>query len=83
MAAAGGEIMARLPICKLHSDCFASKDKRCIALSDTGFKGHDCPFYKTQEQADAEKAKSLDRLQSMSRYDLIERYKPEKLMGVI
>ena len=35
------------PLC--DSDCFASKDGRCVALSDNDF-GYSCPFYKPESE---------------------------------
>lgn len=34
-----------------NPDCFALNEYgSCMVLSDTKFKDHDCPFYKTEQQ---------------------------------
>ena len=33
-----------------RKDCFGNKDGMCMPLSDTRFKGKECPFFKTKEQ---------------------------------
>lgn len=37
-----------------HEDCFANKNRFCMALRDTYFGKHDCPFYKTRQQVEKE-----------------------------
>ena len=38
------------PTCNYHSDCFANREGKCIALTDTNFNRGHCPFYKTEEK---------------------------------
>ena len=33
-----------------NTDCFASKDGRCVCLSDVDFGGGSCPFYKCRDE---------------------------------
>ena len=55
-------------------DCFAWGERgKCLACGDTRFIG-DCPFYKTAEQRRAEHRASVERLEKMGRYDLIDFY---------
>lgn len=60
--------------CYIHTDCFANKNKHCMALSDTKFTGKDCPFYKTHEQAKEGRRNAYNRLVITGRDDLIDKY---------
>jgi len=66
--------------CTLHSDCAAYYKGLCVCLSNNGFGGKRCPFYKTAEQVIKERNKSIDTLKRKKRYDLIEKYKPERFL---
>lgn len=63
-----------LPRCTHAPGCFACSDGRCRILKSTSFGDKPCPFYKTQEQADSENARAMERLVAEGRYDLIEKY---------
>lgn len=57
-----------------HSDCFANVcGIHCRILSEQ-VSEVDCPFYKTEEQVDNERMEAHERLMSLERYDLIEKY---------
>lgn len=62
-------------LCKLHKDCFACMDGKCICLSDNRFNGRECPFYKTKAQNDKENARTSRYLVSKGRADLVEQYR--------
>lgn len=70
-----------LPRCNHAPGCFACKDGICRILKSTNFGDKACPFFKTQEQGDAEKARVMERLIAEGRNDLIELYYP-KLGGM-
>ena len=65
-----------LPRCTAHRDCFANKDGVCVCLGDK-----DCPFFKTTAQCDADRQKSYERLVSIGRDDLVERYQVRGVYG--
>jgi hypothetical protein len=58
-------------------DCFAYKNKRCIALKVIKCDG--CNFYKTKEQYELDKQKALDRI--LSRDQETQKYISEKYYG--
>ena len=61
-----------------HEDCFAyGAYGKCSFLSDTKFKD-DCPFYKTYGTRFSEHMKSVERLKSLGRWDLIEKFGREE-----
>ena len=62
-------------------DCFANKDGVCVCLEDNDFHGKDCLFFKTTAQCDADRQKSYERLVSIGRDDLIERYQVRGVYG--
>lgn len=64
------------PRCNHAPGCFANKDGYCRILKSSNFGDKACPFYKTQEQGDAEKARAMERLIEEGRHDLIELYYP-------
>ncbi len=43
------------PVCNYHNDCFANREGKCIALTDTYFKRGYCPFYKNENKLNAER----------------------------
>ncbi len=47
--------------CKV-SDCFACKDGGCAALTDNDFGERSCPFFKTSEQVEKERAAAKIRM---------------------
>ena len=51
----------------IKENCFANKNGKCIALKETKCDG--CSFFKTTEQYNTERKKSMDRLIEMN-YDL-------------
>ena len=53
----------------------------CVCLGDNDFHGKDCPFFKTTAQCDADRQKSCERLVSIGRDDLIERYQVRGVYG--
>ena len=60
------------------TDCFAyGVYEKCRACIQTDFKG-ECPFYKTALLRKQEHMRSIQRLESMGRYDLIEQYGEQK-----
>jgi hypothetical protein len=66
------------PKCNIHSDCFANKAGYCLALKITEFPDKVCPFYRTKEEAENARDKSLRRLVEIGREDLIEKYGGQK-----
>lgn len=48
----------------IKENCFANKNGKCIALEETKCEG--CSFFKTIEQFNAERKKSMDRLNAMN-----------------
>ena len=44
-----------LPDCNYHNDCFANREGKCIALTDTYFKRGYCHFYKNEKKLNAER----------------------------
>ena len=43
-------------------DCDANEEGRCIALRKNDFGNRKCPFYKTKEEAEKDRAKCEERL---------------------
>ena len=70
-----------LPRCTAHRDCFANKNGACVCLGDNDFHGKDCLFFKTTAQCDADRQKSYERLVSIGRDDLVERYQVRGVYG--
>ena len=70
-----------LPRCSAHRDCFANKDGVCVCLGDNDFHGKVCPFFKTTAQCDEDRQKSYERLVSIGRDDLVERYQVRVVYG--
>lgn len=62
------------PRCTHTPGCFACTNGSCRILKDTNFGDKACPFYKTQEQAEADNRRARERLVAEGRYDLIEKY---------
>ena len=56
-----------------REDCFACNKGQCKSLKKP-ITDKPCPFYKTQEQLDAEDQAATDRLTRIGRTDLIEKY---------
>lgn len=55
-------------------DCFAyGPYGKCDALGDTTF-ANGCPFYKTKIQVRKEHNDSLERLERIGRFDLLDKY---------
>lgn len=51
------------PCYKLHGHCFANKDGLCMILTETWFeKGKECPFFATQDEVDAARWRTKQRL---------------------
>ena len=44
-----------LPNCNYHGDCFANREGKCIALTDTNFKRGYCPFYKNEDKLNTQR----------------------------
>ena len=65
-----------LPRCTAHRDCFANKNGVCVCLGDNDF-----PFFKPTAQCDADRQKSYERLVSIGRDDLVERYQVRGVYG--
>ena len=62
-----------MPRCN-KADCFQNQmGKECRLLSSQ-IKGHECPFFKTQEQVDEERKAAHDHLVEIGRRDLIEKF---------
>jgi hypothetical protein len=66
--------MANLTVRCLKPDCFANKCGTMCSILTESIKRKACPFYKTQEQYEADKKTAHDRLEEMGRYDLIDQY---------
>lgn len=47
---------------------------KCRACIETDFSTGECPFYKTERENREQNVRSLERLQSLNRYDLISKY---------
>lgn len=60
--------------CTQMPGCRANHNGMCAALESTSFKTGICPFYKTAEQCRKEDNETYDRLTSLGRRDLIEKY---------
>jgi len=56
-----------------HADCFQAMGVHCKLLSSQ-VEASDCPFYKTQEQAEKDRLAAHQRLKDIGRFDLIEKY---------
>ncbi len=58
-----------------HKDCFAYGDycDGCVALVERP-NGDSCPFYKSREQIEQERANTVKRLTRYGRTDLLEQY---------
>ena len=69
------------PKCNTHIDCFANKDGYCIALKLENFSDVSCPFYKTKQEAEEARLKSVRHLVEIGREDLIEKYGGQKSYG--
>lgn len=60
------------PLCSVH-ECFACVGGHCRKLTSS-YGGHKCPFFKTREQVEAERKKTVERLKRIGKYDLITAY---------
>ena len=60
--------------CNQMPGCGANHNGLCVALDDMKFKTGVCPFYKSMEQCRREHNENYDRLVSLDRRDLIEKY---------
>lgn len=54
------------PACT-KDECAANEDLHCIALTDNNFGGKECPFFKTKEQNEKERAYCEQRLAALGR----------------
>lgn len=61
------------PICKLDR-CAACRESHCVILKSNNFNGKPCPFFKTKERCEEESRRTMERLLSEGRTDLIELY---------
>ena len=57
----------------LELKCYANKGAHCKILCDS-ITGRPCPFMKTGDQLNEGRKAAMERLKSMSRNDLIEKY---------
>jgi len=48
-------------------DCFAYKNKECTIFKTGKCEGLDCGFYKTKEESEADRIKSIERIVSLDR----------------
>lgn len=62
------------PLCGWHSDCFAHRDGRCTALTDTDFRRGRCPFYATAEQYHERQLAAATSLVERDRDGLLKKY---------
>lgn len=62
------------PLCGWHSDCFAHRDGRCTALTDTNFRRGRCPFYATAEQYRERQLAAAKSLVERGRSGLLKKY---------
>lgn len=46
-------------------NCFACLGRQCRILVDNDFGGRDCPFYKTKDRLEAERARCVLRLRQI------------------
>lgn len=84
MTAAESSADEALVFCSYKSDCFANKAGACLALSDTDFGEHRCPFYKSLEDYCYELDESLEQLKKAVRRsngscvprEKLDRYEP-------
>lgn len=60
--------------CTTHDDCFANKGGHCTALRPEGFSDVACKFYKSKQQLEDERRGTYERLSSVGRKDLVEKY---------
>ena len=65
-----------------HNHCASNKDGYCRALRTSDFGDKMCPFFKTTEQNEKEKAAVMARLIALKRYDLIDTYYGGRKVGV-
>lgn len=49
------------PACNV-TECFACEEKHCIILTKKDFGARQCPFFKTREQVEKEKAYCMERM---------------------
>lgn len=56
----------RCPTC-LETECAANEELHCVALTDNNFGGKKCPFFKTKEQNEKERAYCEQRLADIGR----------------
>ncbi len=54
------------PVCNV-TECFGNIEGHCFILVDNNFNGKRCPFFKTQEQVEAEKEYCQNRLADIKR----------------
>ena len=68
------EEVIRMPRCN-KTECFGNDGvKRCIILTDTTRPDLPCPFFKTGDQYEEDKARAHDRLIMNGRFDLIKKF---------
>ena len=48
-------------------DCFAYKNRKCLALTVTKCQGIECSFYKTKEQAKEDEDRAIKRILSLDK----------------
>lgn len=48
-----------------RANCFANKKNLCMILTNNSFSGKRCPFFKTQEQLDAQQEECRLRLEHL------------------
>lgn len=60
--------MASLIVCRdSRPDCFAIRDGKCRILTKCDWNERpQCPFYKTQEQLDAENEAAVERMRKLT-----------------
>ena len=66
--------MNQFPVTCYKADCFQNLCGINCRLLHTPIHGKECPFFKTDKQAQEDNRKSFERLQTIDRYDLIDKY---------
>jgi hypothetical protein len=54
------------PVCNVE-ECFGCEEKHCIILTKKDFGVRKCPFFKTREQTEKEKAYRKERLANITK----------------
>lgn len=50
-----------------RGDCFGCEGEHCIILTKNNFGNRECPFFKTEEQVEKEKAYCKERLENLKK----------------